>query len=195
MEKRGSRPVPGAGPGRAELAGCAAPAAPAERAAPAAPGRTPEGDLAGLRVRPFRDGDEDAVVALWEACGLVRPWNDPRRDVERARGAGTSEIFVAVAGGGGGERIVGSVMAGFDGHRGWVYYLAAAPGCRSRGLGERLMRHAETWLEGIGAPKAMLMIREENEAVRRFYEGIGYGVERRTIMSRWLKVPPLGKSG
>ena len=179
MEKRGSRPAPGAGPGRA---------------APAAPGRTPEGDLAGLRIRPFRDGDEDAVVALWEACGLVRPWNDPRRDVERARGAGTSEIFVAVAGGGG-ERIVGSVMAGFDGHRGWVYYLAAAPGCRSRGLGERLMRHAETWLEGIGAPKAMLMIREENEAVRRFYEGIGYGVERRTIMSRWLKAPPLGEPG
>ena len=186
METRESRPDPSR----------AAPPEPAAPAAPAAPGRTPEGDLAGLRIRPFRDGDEDAVVALWEACGLVRPWNDPRRDVERARGAGTSEIFVAVAGGGGGgERIVGSVMAGFDGHRGWVYYLAAAPDCRSRGLGARLMRHAETWLEGIGAPKAMLMIREENEAVRRFYEGIGYGVERRTIMSRWLKVPLLGKPG
>ena len=182
-----------------------------------------------LRIRPFRGGDEDAVVALREACGLVRPWNDPRRDVDRARGAGTSEIFVAIAASGGGERIVGSVMAGFDGHRGRVYYLAVAPGCRSRGLGARSMRRAEAWLEGIGAPEAMLMIREENEAVRRFYEGLGYGVERRTIMSgdrrrgrlaiprsgiavapssavdgrgtilfhvcRWLKAPPLGKSG
>lgn len=193
MERRGNRPDPG--PGRTELAGCAAPAAPAERAAPAAPGRAPGGDLAGIRIRPFRDGDEDAVVALWEACGLVRPWNDPRRDVDGARRAGACEIFVAAAGSGGEERIVGSVMAGFDGHRGWVYYLAAAPDCRSRGLGERLMRRAEAWLEGIGAPKAMLMIREENEAVRRFYEGIGYGVERRTIMSRWLKAPPLGKPG
>ena len=137
METRGNRPVPGTGPGRAELAGCAAPAASAERAAPAAPGRTPEGNLAGLRIRPFRDGDEDAVVALREACGLVRPWNDPRRDVDRARGAGTSEIFVAIAASGGGERIVGSVMAGFDGHRGWVTTSrprpAAAPKASGRG--------------------------------------------------------------
>ena len=75
-------------------------------------------------------------------------------------------------------------MAGYDGHRGWVYYVAAHPEHRSRGLGGRLMRHAERWLEGLGAPKVMLMIREENEGVRRFYEGLGYEVERRTVMSR-----------
>ena len=181
METRENRPDPSC-------------AAPPERAATAARGRAPGGGPAGLRIRPFRDGDADAVVALWEACGLVRPWNDPRRDVDRARGTGTSEIFVAAAGGDGEERIVRSVMAGFDGHRGWIYYLAAAPGCRSQGLGERLMRHAETWLEGLGAPKVMLMIREENEAVRRFYERIGYGVERRMTMGRWIEAPP-GKPG
>ena len=194
METRENRPDPD---GRAEPAARAVPGTARVSAPESAPERAPGGDPAGFRIRPFRDGDAEAVVALWQASGLVRPWNDPHYDIDRARGArssGTSEIFVAVAGDGEGC-IVGSVMAGFDGHRGWVYYLAAAPDCRSRGLGERLMRHAETWLEGLGAPKVMLMIREENEAVRRFYEGIGYGVERRTIMSRWLKAPPPEKPG
>ena len=141
------------------------------------------GGSAEFRIRPFRDGDEDDVVALWKVCDLVRPWNSPRRDIDSARTGRSSEIFVAVAGDGE-ERIVGSVMAGYDGHRGWVYYVAAQPEYRSRGLGRQLMRHAETWLEGQGAPKVMLMIREENEGVRRFYEGLGYEVERRTVMSR-----------
>ena len=136
-----------------------------------------------FRIRPYRDGDEDDVVSLWKTCNLVRPWNNPRRDIDSARTGRSSEIFVAVAGESE-ERIVGSVMAGYDGHRGWVYYVAAHPEHRSRGLGGQLMRHAEAWLEGRGAPKVMLMIREENEGVRRFYEGLGYEVERRTIMSR-----------
>ena len=134
-------------------------------------------------IRPIHDGDEKAVAELWRACGLVRPWNDPHRDIESARANASSDIFVAVAGKGGG-RIVGSVMAGYEGHRGWVYYVAVVPELRSQGLGRRLMHHAQDWLEGLGAPKVMLMIREENEAVRRFYEGLGYEVERRTVMSR-----------
>ena len=156
------------------------------RAEPGAPEGVEKGTAAGsseFRIRPFRDGDEDEVVALWKVCGLVRPWNTPGRDIDSARTARSSEIFVAVTGDGE-ERIVGSVMAGYDGHRGWVYYVAAHPEYRSRGLGGQLMRHAETWLEGLGAPKVMLMIREENEGVRRFYEGLGYEVERRTVMSR-----------
>ena len=154
-----------------------------EPAAEATPGRGPGAGPAGFPIRPFRDGDEDDVVALWKLCDLVRPWNSPRRDIDSARGAASSEIFVAVTGDGE-ERIVGSVMAGYDGHRGWVYYVAAHPEHRSRGLGGQLMRHAEAWLEELGAPKVMLMIREDNEGVRRFYEGLGYEVERRTVMSR-----------
>ena len=148
--------------------------------------RSAGGGPAEFRIRPFRDGDEDDVVALWKVCDLVRPWNNPRRDIDSARTGRSSEIFVAVAGDGekGEERIAGSVMAGYDGHRGWVYYVAAHPEHRSRGLGGQLMRHAEAWLEGLGAPKVMLMIREENEGVRRFYESLGYEVERRTVMSR-----------
>ncbi len=169
---------------------------------PAAPGgatRRGEGRLTEFRIRPFRNGDEDDVVALWKVCNLVRPWNNPRRDIDSARTGPSSEIFVAVTGDGE-ERIVGSVMAGYDGHRGWVYYVAAHPEHRSRGLGGQLMRHAEAWLEGLGAPKVMLMIREENEGVRRFYEGLGYEVERRTVMSRrtvmgrWTAGAPSGGS-
>ena len=140
-------------------------------------------DGGGFTIRPIRDGDEEAVAALWRDCGLVRPWNDPLRDIESARSNASSDVFVAVSGEDGG--VAGSVMAGYEGHRGWVYYVAVAPRRRSQGLGERLMRHAEAWLARAGAPKVMLMIREENEAVRRFYERLGYEVEERTVMSRW----------
>lgn len=141
----------------------------------------------GFAIRPVRDGEEKAVAALWRTCGLVRPWNDPLRDIASARANASSEILVAVTAGGG---VAGSVMAGYEGHRGWVYYVAVAPQHRSQGLGAKLMRHAEAWLARAGAPKVMLMIREENEAVRRFYEGLGYGVEKRTVMSRWTDGNP-----
>ncbi|MCY4450608.1 MAG: GNAT family acetyltransferase [Immundisolibacterales bacterium] len=144
----------------------------------------------GFRIRAIRDGDEDEVIELWRACDLVRPWNDPRRDIEGARARATSEVFVAVDEKRAGH-IAGSVMAGFDGHRAWVYYVAVAPAHRSGGLGGRLMRHAESWLAGLGAPKVMLMIREENEGVRRFYDGLGYEVEKRTIMSRRVSGSPV----
>ena len=132
-------------------------------------------------VRRIRDGEEEAVVELWRVCGLTRPWNDPYDDIGSARTNVSSEIFLAITSNGGG--IAGSVMAGYDGHRGWVYYVAVAPEYRAQRLGKRLMRHAETWLRKLGARKVMLMIREDNEEVRRFYESLGYGIEKRTVMS------------
>ena len=141
----------------------------------------------GFAIRPVRDGEEKAVAELWRTCGLVRTWNDPLRDIASARANASSEVLVAATAEGG---VAGSVMAGYEGHRGWVYYVAVAPEHRSKGLGERLMRHAEAWLARAGAPKVMLMIREENEAVRRFYEGLGYGVEKRMVMSRWTDGSP-----
>ena len=158
----------------------------AGRAATAGPRRSTSGSGTGpgtVRIRPIRDADVAAVVDLWRECGLVRPWNDPHRDIECARAGTSSEILVAETGDGG-IGIAGSVMAGFDGHRAWVYYVAVAPEHRSHGLGGTLMRHAERWLAGLGASKVMLMIRPENEGVRRFYDGLGYEVEERVIMSR-----------
>lgn len=151
---------------------------------------------AGFVIRPIRDGDESEVAELWRASGLVRPWNDPLGDIGSARANASSDIFIAVAGESGG-RIAGSVMAGYEGHRGWVYYVAVAPEHRTQGLGERLMRHAEGWLREIGAPKAMLMIREENEAARRFSSPcFPPGSMRRTARSSssttcWWKSPSI----
>ena len=141
-----------------------------------------DGDGTGFAIRPIRDGDEETVAALWRACGLVRPWNDPLGDIGRARANTSSEVFVAVAGDGGG--IAGSIMAGHDGHRGSVYYVAVAPEHRAQGLGERLIRHAEGWLRRLGAPRVNLTIREDNAAARRFYEGLGYEIEQRIVMGR-----------
>lgn len=151
------------------------------------PGNVPgegDGGGTGFVIRPICDGDEEAVAEIWRACGLVRPWNEPLRDIGSARANASSDIFVAVTADARG-RIAGTVMAGYDGHRGWVWYVAVAPQQRSLGLGERLMRHAEAWLRELGAFKVMLVIREENEAAPRFYEALGYEIEKRTVMSRW----------
>jgi ribosomal protein S18 acetylase RimI-like enzyme len=122
------------------------------------------------------------VIELWRACGLVIPLNDPARDIALCRDSGHGAIFVAEQG----VEIVASVMVGHDGHRGWLYYLAVTPGERYRGLGRRLVRHAEDWLTGQGLPKVQLIIRETNTEVAAFYERLGYAVEPRVLMSRRL---------
>lgn len=137
-------------------------------------------------IAPIGDADVDAVIALWRDCGLTRPWNDPAADIAFARRTPCAEIFV----GGLGKRLVASAMCGNDGHRGWLYYVAVDPGCRQAGLGRRMVEHAEEWLKSRGVPKVELMIREENAAVKAFYEAAGYGVEPRVVMSRWLTPPP-----
>jgi ribosomal protein S18 acetylase RimI-like enzyme len=134
-------------------------------------------------IRPYRDSDLGAVVDLWQACDLARPWNPPARDIAFCRSSGHGEIFVAEADGG----IIGTVMAGHDGHRGWVYYVAVHPARRRDGLGRRLVAQAEGWLATQGVPKLMLVIRDTNTAVQAFYERLGYAQEPRVLMAKWLK--------
>ncbi|MGI9336474.1 MAG: GNAT family acetyltransferase, partial [Gammaproteobacteria bacterium] len=140
-----------------------------------------------MTIRPFRAEDTATLVTLWERTGLVRPWNNPVRDIERAVASPAGALFVATEGDD--EQIAGSVMVGFEGHRGWIYYLAALPERAGSGLGRELVRHAEQWLQRKGSPKAMLMIREGNP-VQAFYAKLGYAVEDRTVMARWLETPP-----
>lgn len=121
--------------------------------------------------------DAGQVIALWEACGLTRPWNDPSTDFALAISSGASAVLVARDG----AAIAGSVMTGFDGHRGWVYYLAVAPAHRRRGLGRTLMAAAEGWLKARGAPKIQLMVREDNAAALGFYEALG--MERQKVVT------------
>ena len=142
---------------------------------------------AGPLIRAYRDDDEDQVVALWHACGLTKDYNPPAGDIAFCRATPTAELFVAADG----ERVVATAMAGHDGHRGWLYYVAVEPALRSTGLGRRMVSRAEGWLAGLGVRKVNLIIRDTNTAVRGFYERIGYDVEPRTQMARWLVEQPM----
>jgi ribosomal protein S18 acetylase RimI-like enzyme len=126
--------------------------------------------------------DEAAVTALWEACGLTRPWNDPASDFRLAVDGATSVILVLRDEAG----LAASVMTGFDGHRGWVYYLAVARGRRRRGLGREMMAAAEAWLRARGVPKIQLMVRDDNEAALAFYEALGLERQKVVTLGRFL---------
>lgn len=120
--------------------------------------------------REITDADVEQVVALWRACGLTRPVNDPYLDIADARANPTSTVLVGFVDG----EPAASVMAGFDGHRGWVYYLAVAPDHRSGGLGRATMTAAEDWLRAAGVRKLRLMVRAGNQGVLGFYAALGY---------------------
>lgn len=140
-----------------------------------------------IAFRDINDRDADAVIALWEACGLTRPWNDPAKDIAFARAGGTSTVLVGESGG----RIVSSVMAGHDGHRGMLYYLAVAPGFQGQGFGKATLRAAEDWLAARGVWKINLLVRAENESVRGFYERMGYEINPVMCMAR--RIDPQGR--
>jgi ribosomal protein S18 acetylase RimI-like enzyme len=126
-----------------------------------------------LLIRPFRDADEAAVIALWRECGLIRSWNDPQKDIQRKKAAQGELFLVATLE----DQIVASVMAGYEGHRGWVYYLAVTPAQQRRGHGERLMHEVERLLLERGCPKLNLMVRTSNVGVIEFYRRLGYSVD------------------
>ena len=117
------------------------------------------------------------------ACGLTTSYNDPSADFRFARGGDCSDVLVGVS-----ERgeIVGSVLVGHDGHRGWLYYVATSPDVRDTGIGREMVQAAEGWLRLRGAPKVQLMVRETNTGVLAFYERLGFEVTPRVVMAKWL---------
>jgi ribosomal protein S18 acetylase RimI-like enzyme len=127
-------------------------------------------------------GDAQQVIALWEACGLTRPWNDPGADFRRAVESATSCVLIARGDGG---AIEASAMVGSDGHRGWVYYLAVDPDRRRAGLGRAMMEAAESWLREQGISRVRLMVRTGNAAAE-FYQRIGYEALEVTTMGKTL---------
>lgn len=124
-----------------------------------------------MRIRPFDPRDTEPVVALWESCGLVRPWNDPRKDIARKLTVQPEMFLVGVDEE---DVVLASAMVGYDGHRGWVNYLAVAPSLQGEGLGRALMAEAERMLVERGCPKLNLQIRAGNERVMSFYRALGY---------------------
>ena len=121
-------------------------------------------------IRPFRLPDTESVVDLWQAAGLTRPWNNPHQDINRKLRV-QPELFLVAEDAG---TVVGTVMAGYDGHRGWLYYLASAPSRRGEGIARRLVAHAEELLIELGCPKVQLMVRPENGVAKGFYDALGY---------------------
>lgn len=135
-----------------------------------------------IDIRIAEAADRRALVALWQAAGLTRPWNDPCADFDMALANSTSDVLLAMAG----NVLAGSVMVGFDGHRGWVYYLATSPDRRGQGVGRQLMAAAEDWLKARDCPKIQLMVRCDNEAAREFYDALGYELQDVVTLGRRL---------
>jgi ribosomal protein S18 acetylase RimI-like enzyme len=134
-------------------------------------------------IDAYRPADEANMIALWQQCGLVVPWNNPLADIARKIADSPDLFFTGRIEG----RLVASCMAGYDGHRGWIYYLAVLPEWRRHGLAARLVAHAESRLAELGCPKVDLMVRESNEAVIAFYRSIGYGPDPVRVLSKRLR--------
>lgn len=143
-----------------------------------------------LDIRPMADGEEQAVIALWQRAGLTRPWNDPANDLAFARGKPHSDILVGLVGG----VIVASAMVGHDGHRGVMYYVAVDPDRQGHGLGRQIVDAAEAWLLARGVWKINLMVRQGNEQVRGFYDGLGYAPGTSVPLEKWIDPSKRGPS-
>lgn len=135
-----------------------------------------------VAFREVADGDVEQVVALWKACGLTRPWNDPHRDVADARRGPTSTVLVGVVG----DRVLSTALAGHDGHRGWLYYVAVDPRQQGSGLGRDTVAAAEDWLRAAGARKVQLMVRATNAQVVGFYDRLGYADQETVVLGKWF---------
>ena len=134
-----------------------------------------------ITLRAATESDADAVIAIWQACDLTRPWNDPRADFMRAIEHSASTILVAEQG----PDIVGTAMTGFDGHRGWIYYLGVAPDRRGQSIARQLLDGACDWLKLRGCPKVELMLREGNPAAG-LYEHLGWELQPVRVFARCL---------
>ena len=135
-----------------------------------------------LAIAPVADAYIAAVISLWQACGLTRPWNDPAADIALARRGPNSTVLIGRAG----DAIVATAMVGHDGHRGWVYYVATDPDRRQNGYGRTMMDAAEAWLRAAGIAKLQLMVRRENAMAGAFYQSIGYAEAQSIVFAKWL---------
>ena len=146
------------------------------------------GDLA---IRRYAPDDRAAVERLWRQCGLSVPWNDAAQDIGEFHDRRQANLLVGVLD----DKVVATAAAAYDGHRGWLYYVAVAPNCRRHGFAGLILRAAEDWLGKRGARKIQLTIRPANHAVRQFYAAIGYHAAPRLVMQRWLQQPDTPEFG
>lgn len=136
-------------------------------------------------IRPYRDDDEGSVIALWHAAGVTRPWNDPATDIARKKSVQRA-LFLVIEDAG---QVVASVMGGYDGHRGSLFYLAVHPAHRRRGLARALVEALERELTALGCPKVNLQVRTDNEQAIAFWERLGYAPDRVVSLGKRLVAP------
>ena len=137
-------------------------------------------------IRPYRSDDEAEVIALWFECDLVVPWNNPKCDIERKLKVNPELFLVGLVKG----KLIATVMGGYEGHRGWINYLAVSPQFRNAGYGRQMMAVIEKKLKAIGCPKINLQVRETNIEVIRFYEAIGYTNDHVISLGKHLQQDP-----
>ncbi len=126
-----------------------------------------------MKIRTFDIVDQAAVIELWQACALVVPWNDPVKDIARKLKVDADLFLVGESRG----EIVATVMGGYEGHRGWINYLAVSPQHQRKGYGRKIMEFVEQKIQLMGCPKINLQIRGTNTQAAAFYQAIGYDIE------------------
>jgi ribosomal protein S18 acetylase RimI-like enzyme len=138
--------------------------------------------MTSLSIHPFKEDNRSCLKELWERCGLIVSHNNPDDDINFALQSPSSEVLVGMLS----DQLVASVMVGYDGHRGWLYYVAVDPKHQKSGAGRAIVAAAEKWLKEKGVRKSMLLIRETNESVKKFYERLDYEMAPVIVMQRWL---------
>jgi len=142
--------------------------------------------ISDLQIRPYLEKDQRGVATLWrEVFPDNSPWNVPEEDIARKLNLQREHFLVAETEG----QIVGTAMAGFDGHRGWIYYVAVREKYRKKGIGKALMERVEKDLIKIGCTKLNLQVRSSNKEVVEFYIKLGYDIEDRVSMGKLLARP------
>jgi ribosomal protein S18 acetylase RimI-like enzyme len=136
-----------------------------------------------MKVRAYSDSDKEHVISLWNECGLIAPQNDPARDIERKLKVDPDLFLVGFNENG----IVASVMGGYEGHRGWINYLAVRPSEQRKGYGQSIMQTVEALIRQKGCPKINLQIRTTNKAVIAFYSAMGYGMDNVVSLGKRLE--------
>ena len=131
-----------------------------------------------ILIRPFKEGDEEALVSLWNMCKLTVPWNNPHKDIARKLKVQAELFLVGYLE----DKLIASVMAGYDGHRGWINYFAVHPDFQAMSYGKQLMDNVENGLRELGCPKINLQIREENDKIFSYYQKLGFVEEKRISM-------------
>ena len=137
-----------------------------------------------MKIRPYQDSDEQTIIQLWLDCGLVAPQNNPVRDIQRKLKVNPEWFIVGLKD----EEIIASCMVGYEGHRGWINYLAIAPSEQRRGYAKKMMEEAERILRSVNCPKINLQVRSSNSQVIKFYESIGFNVDQAVSLGKRLEI-------